>query len=226
MEWYYIKDGRRLGPVPDASIRAWLETGFLGGGDLLWRSGMTDWARISELPEFGARGPAGRDSGAPGAGPDPFLIGTAPPPPEGCRGYAGFWLRAGAYLIDVFILSLVLLIFWRPQVKPDMTPEQMMEMMKQLQANVALMVGQFLLSWAYWSLLESSPWQATLGKKAFHLKVTDLDGRRLTFLRASLRQVAKVISEFTFLLGFVLAAFTPRKQALHDLLARCLVVRK
>lgn len=221
MDWYYLKDDRRFGPVPETSIRAWMESGFLKPHELVWRSGMADWARVDEVPELssGSRLPGGS-----------FTQGTglpmAPTPPEGSSGYAGFWLRAGAYLIDTLILSMVLLIFWRPEVQPDMTPERMMESIRQLQSNPGLMAAQLILSWLYFALLECSSWQATLGKKAFRLKVTDMEGRRLSFYRATVRHMGKILSQFTFLLGFVLAAFTPRKQALHDLLAKCLVVRR
>jgi uncharacterized RDD family membrane protein YckC len=89
---------------------------------------------------------------------------------------------------------------------------------------IALAAG-VLIGWLYFALMESSRRQATLGKRAIGLSVTDLDGERLSFRRASARHFAKFISIATFFLGFVLAAFTARKQALHDLLVRSLVVR-
>lgn len=216
MEWYYAKDGRSFGPVPEQSIRAWLESGFLRPTDLLWRSGLDEWTRASELPEFSRTGGA----------PTPGIPGTIPvPPPAGYPGYAGFWLRAGAYFIDILLLSMVLLIFFRPQVSPNMDMDQLLEVMRRFQSDTRLMAAQFFLAWFYFALLESSPWQATLGKKAFRLRVTDLNGQRLSFFRASFRHFAKILSELTFLIGFLLAGFTPRKQALHDLIGRCLVVR-
>ena len=81
------------------------------------------------------------------------------------------------------------------------------------------------IAWLYFALLESSRRQANLGKRMMGVAVTDLDGERLSFRRASARHFAKFISIATFFLGFVLAAFTARKQALHDLLVRSLVVR-
>jgi len=56
MEWYYLKDGKTMGPVPDGSVRAWLESGFLVPEDLLWRAGMTQWLPVVELTEFGGTG--------------------------------------------------------------------------------------------------------------------------------------------------------------------------
>jgi len=221
MEWYYVKDGRRFGPVPETSIRAWLESGFLKWDDLVWRSGMTDWAPVMETPELGTATRPGAPA-RPDAGPFGLPGGYSPPPPPGSSGYAGFLLRAGAYLLDSLLLSIVILIVWRPELDPNLDWQQMVE---KLQANRSLVIGQFLLSWFYFALFESSPWQATLGKKAFRIKVTDMEGRRLNVLRTSLRHFCKVISQFTFFIGFAMAAFTPRRQALHDLLSRCLVLR-
>ena len=76
-------------------------------------------------------------------------------------------------------------------------------------------------SWLYWASMESSPWQATLGKKALGIEVTDFAGRRISFARASGRYFGKII-----FIGFILAGFTERKQALHDMIAGCLVVRR
>jgi uncharacterized RDD family membrane protein YckC len=75
--------------------------------------------------------------------------------------------------------------------------------------------------------MESSSWQATLGKKALDLAVTDLEGQRITFGRATGRHFAKIISGLIPLgIGYIIAGFTEKKQAVHDLIASCLVVRK
>jgi uncharacterized RDD family membrane protein YckC len=219
MDWYYLKNGRQFGPVPETSIRAWLESGFLTAGDLLWRSGMPDWAPAGEQPEFaGAAGASwsDRSAGLPGGVP----YGSSPiPPPAGASGYAGFWMRAGAYIVDSLLMSVVLAAAWLPRLIKNPDPEKLRE-------DIGLLAASFILSWLYFALMESSPLQATLGKRAFHLRVTDLEGKRITFARASLRQWAKLISGLIFYAGYVLAGFTPRKQALHDLLAGCLVVRE
>jgi len=81
-----------------------------------------------------------------------------------------------------------------------------------------------ILCWLYFAGMESSHWQATLGKKAFSLRVTDLQGRRISFLRATGRHLAKLLSFLTLFLGFLMIPFTKRKQALHDMIARCVVV--
>lgn len=80
------------------------------------------------------------------------------------------------------------------------------------------------MNWLYGAGFESSYWQATPGKRLLRIYVTDLHGRRVSFARALLRTLAKQISA-PFFLGYFPAAFTARKQALHDLLASCLVLR-
>lgn len=82
-----------------------------------------------------------------------------------------------------------------------------------------------LANWIYEAAMESSKYQATLGKMVLGLKVTDLEGRRISFLRATGRHIAKIISGFILLIGFIMAGFTERKQALHDMIAGTLVVR-
>ena len=86
-----------------------------------------------------------------------------------------------------------------------------------------ILVASFCL---YFALQESSPAQATIGKRLFGLVVTDLQGRRIGFLRAAVRNLSKYLSGWLLFLGFVMAAFTQRRQALHDLIAQCLVVRR
>jgi uncharacterized RDD family membrane protein YckC len=78
----------------------------------------------------------------------------------------------------------------------------------------------------YYALLESSTWQGTLGKRALGLEVTDLEGRRISFGRATGRFFAKIISALILWIGFIMAGFTEKKQALHDMIAGTLVIRK
>jgi uncharacterized RDD family membrane protein YckC len=76
----------------------------------------------------------------------------------------------------------------------------------------------------YLAIMESSDRQASFGKLAMGLKVTDVHGERISFWRAIGRELAKIISSQTFCIGFIIAGFSERKQALHDVIARTLVV--
>lgn len=84
----------------------------------------------------------------------------------------------------------------------------------------------WLLAWPYCAVFESSSWQATPGKRLLGLQVVDGEGRRINFGRASGRYFAKFLSFATFLLGFLITDFTPRRQALHDYLCITYVVRR
>jgi uncharacterized RDD family membrane protein YckC len=85
----------------------------------------------------------------------------------------------------------------------------------------------FVGSWLYFAMMESSSWQATLGKRALSIEVTDLAGQRVSFGRASGRHFSKIITNLIPLfIGYILAGFTEKKQAIHDMIASCLVLRK
>jgi uncharacterized RDD family membrane protein YckC len=148
--------------------------------------------------------------------------------------YAGFWLRLVAFLIDLIVLYFVGTIITLPFIasmglrgimrgRMPMSPEEWMPLMG---AFIRLILIRTVLNWLYYALLESSAWQATLGKKALGLEVTDLEGRRISFGRATGRFFAKMISALILWIGFIMAGFTEKKQALHDMIAGTLVIRK
>jgi uncharacterized RDD family membrane protein YckC len=90
-----------------------------------------------------------------------------------------------------------------------------------------LATASLVLTWLYHALMESSEWQATLGKKALGLVVTDLAGQRVSFGRSTGRHFGKIITNMVpLLIGYIMAGFTAKKQALHDMLAGCLVLRR
>jgi uncharacterized RDD family membrane protein YckC len=145
--------------------------------------------------------------------------------------YAGFWRRFVAFVIDSLILGIATFpILLRPLVNnigTQLTLEHYIEFIGGWSgAAIAFKLLVQLISWLYWASLESSAWQATPGKRILGLRVTDLEGKRITFARASGRFFGKILSEIPFLFGYLMAGFTARKQALHDTLAGCLVLRK
>ena len=89
-----------------------------------------------------------------------------------------------------------------------------------------LILGIAAAGWLYHALMESSSQQGTLGKMALGIKVTDLNGNRITFGRATGRYFSKIISSLTMGVGYIMAGFTQQKQALHDIIAGCLVVNR
>ena len=84
----------------------------------------------------------------------------------------------------------------------------------------------FFLGWFYFAAMESSPKQATLGKLALSMKVTSLQGERISFGKATGRYFGKILSALILLIGFLMIAFTEKKQGLHDMLAGTLVANK
>lgn len=95
-----------------------------------------------------------------------------------------------------------------------------------LRAQVNVLPVSILVGWAYFALMESSPAQATVGKIALGIYVTDREGDPIDFRQASIRFWAKIISTLTLMLGWLMPAFTPRKRALHDILAGTLVLTR
>lgn len=82
------------------------------------------------------------------------------------------------------------------------------------------------LMWLYFAIMESSKFQGTVGKIAIGLVVTDMEGNRISFARATGRYFGKILSSLIFMIGYILAGFTQKKQALHDMLAGTLVWKK
>jgi uncharacterized RDD family membrane protein YckC/Tfp pilus assembly major pilin PilA len=132
--------------------------------------------------------------------------------------YAGFWRRVWAYLIDYGILLIA--AFAVGLVAAFIAPTMLDEDDQRLTLFV------FVLIWLYTALMESSTYQATVGKLALGIKVTDATGERLTFWRATGRYFAEILTSLTLGIGYLIAAFTKRRQALHDIVARTLVVDK
>ncbi len=133
--------------------------------------------------------------------------------------YGGFWARFVALILDNAIVFVILL-----------AAAFGMGMMIAVAGmdGMAGTVGGLLVTFVpflYWPVMESSKWQATVGKRVMGLEVTDLEGNRLSFVHALLRAFGKIVSSIPFGIGFLIAAFTARKQALHDMIAKTLVVR-
>jgi uncharacterized RDD family membrane protein YckC len=142
--------------------------------------------------------------------------------------YAGFWLRAVAYLLDSLVIGfLATLAIFLPLMERGAIPTDNPWFLYQNQSRqvLAMWLLVFMVTWLYFASFESSSWQATPGKKLLGLRVTDLAGCRITFARASWRYLGKLIFGSILFFGFLFAAFTPRKQALYDITAECLVLR-
>lgn len=154
--------------------------------------------------------------------------------------YAGFWLRFVAYLVDNLLMSVAMGVVFIPLALTTgvLAHIQVLATSRGGQPDPAAVMGivsliltfaaiSLVLSWLYHAYFESSDWQATPGKRVMSIYVTDMNSQRLSFLHATGRFFAKIITGLIPLgIGYIMAGFTERKQALHDMIAGTLVVRR
>ncbi len=160
--------------------------------------------------------------------------------------YAGCWLRFLACLIDCLILLTFFIILNRFIILIGITPDShhfnVFEIKKEypstwflyLLLNVMGIYNSFsilyfikvIIALLYFAVMESSSKQATFGKIMVKIIVTDLNGERISFFKSILRNLSKYISNITIFIGYIMICFTARKQGLHDLISKCLVIRK
>jgi uncharacterized RDD family membrane protein YckC len=233
MEVWIGRDGERHGPYKDEDVRQWLRSGQVSRDDLAWYEGLADWQPLSVLFPDEVRN-----------APPPALTAAAAPhalPTTNAatlEDYAGFWKRVAAYILDFIILYIPNVLLQKA-----MGGDAAEAAMKQAQlaapndAHVMIeAVSQFyttmmptilimtVITWLYFAFCESSAWQGTIGKLAMGIRVTDMLGARISLPRALGRYPAKYLSAFIFCIGYLMVAWTQRKQGLHDLIVNTLVL--
>lgn len=153
--------------------------------------------------------------------------------------YAGFWVRFGAYIIDSIIIGIpagivsfigmFIVMGTTSDIDRIMNDPAYMpsdgEAVAFVGGYLVVTLVIFLITVLYFAILHSSKWQATVGKKLVGIKVTDLNGNRISFWRAFGRLLAMCLSGI-LAIGYIMAAFTEKKQGLHDMIAGTLVVKK
>jgi uncharacterized RDD family membrane protein YckC len=242
MLWYYARNGQRLGPIEETELQRLAETGQLSGTDLVWKPGLPEWRPAGQMPELAS---LFRPAAPPPPPPPPASFPASPPaefspyaPPSapltsppiypapmfGATAtveYASFWARFAAVLIDQVLMTCVslVLVFFIGVVQAagggrDMSAVQSL-------INVISIV----IVWVYYAGLESSSQMATFGKRLLGLKVTDLQGQRIDFGRATGRYFGKILSGLALLIGFFAMLWDDKSQTWHDKMAGCLVVK-
>jgi uncharacterized RDD family membrane protein YckC len=194
--------------------------------------------RPTGVPSMGAASPGSATEPSPPLAPPPVTVATATMAPGPQLFYAGFWLRFVAYLIDSVILTvgcglLIVILFFATgfaailhNLPANPTPGQFFAS-GILFGIFWFIAGALCVVWIYYAWMESSSLQGTVGKMALGLLVTDMQCQRVSFARASGRFWAKLITNLIPLwIGYIMAGFTAKKQALHDMIASCLVLRK
>jgi len=252
-EWYYAHGQERQGPLSADELRQRFQRGEITLATLVWREGFPQWKPVSEAVDelqlqnltsatenlgsgFDLRGDyTAIDNGSaplPGTGGgtySPYAASTV----TASHGsavvvggevvYAGFWKRYAANFLDSFVVAIgtfpISMIF---NVVGAASGDQGMMMGMSLLA----MLCNLIIGICYYAGFHASRGGATLGKMAVGIKVVRSDGERITFLRGIGRYFGLILSSLLLFIGLIMAAFTERKQALHDMLCDTLVVDK
>ena len=226
-QWQVGRGGQSTGPYSTEHLREMAAAGRISPGDLVWKDGMGEWADCATVQGLF---PATRTAESSPGGPDwnpyqsPTIDATSASSGEAGSGrivYAGFLSRFGALILDSLFLTLLTLI---PAFGIGIAA--VMIFGPDAGANVAGAIGNLfglIVGVSYYVGLETSAKQATWGKQIVGIKVTDLNGRRITVGRSLGRYFAKILSGCT-VIGWFLPLFTEKKQALHDIVAGTLVI--
>ncbi len=142
--------------------------------------------------------------------------------------YAGFWMRAIAVIIDAIAISIITfpasyVLGYTIGYEMGNSGANLIEI-QAVAESAGTLLGIFI-AWIYFAAMESSKWQATLGKKALGLRVVGGDGNRVGFGRATGRHFAKIFSGIILLIGYFMAGWTKQKRGLHDMMANTLVIK-
>lgn len=220
--WFYIKNGKEEGPVSSDTLKNLLRYGIIDEETLVKCEGMTQWEKAS-FYNF-TKEKVNSDN----------INYTPNYQSNSCQvKYAGFWKRTFAFMIDGILLSFVVWIIGSllsPFTYVFMTaslgelPEQDILTAGAVGSIMLYNMAGFVVNWLYFCIFESSSWQATIGKKLLNIKVVDEKMGRITFLRATGRYFGKSLSILTLGIGYMMAGWTNKKQALHDKIAKTYVI--
>lgn len=245
MEWYYTEGDRRVGPVTEEEFRGLVASGTVADSTLVWQSGMADWVAYGTVRT--APPPPAESGGIPGY-VTCVECGQSFPQDEviqylgsnvcaSCKPvffqrvkeggdlpgefvYGGFWIRFAAKILDGIITSVPTYAVMIPLGVLTTGGDE---------AAVAIMGFVYVLV-AYgipiaYSTFFVGRFGATPGKMAAGLKIVRPDGERITYLRAFGRYFGEILSAFTLMIGYIMAAFDGEKRALHDRVCDTRVVR-
>ena len=169
------------------------------------------------------------ESSAKGAGPaQPSSAEDSLPNRVDLTNYAGFWLRVVAGAIDVIVEAagaLVLTLVFDLLLRRFGYLFGISPFVSKVATGMAFILFLSIGSWLYSAFTESSAWRATVGKRVMGLQVVTAAGEKISFGQATARHLMKFLSLFMLMIGFMMAGWTKRRQALHDLPSDCLVIR-
>lgn len=253
MNWYYVEHGKQTGPATDQQFSELVQSGNITADTLVWREGMADWLPYRQVQTTTATAGATGTEAKPQA--VCAECGKVFPEDETIRhgdlrvcanckpiflqklqegatlntgelNFAPFGTRFVAYFVDCLILlvfnqlivrSITLIATGTIFPRPGMMPASLAIFVAVFPAAVGIAYEAFLVG----------KYGATLGKMALKIKVVTADGGRVSYARAFGRYFGKILSGFTCLIGFIIAAFdNPQRRALHDYICNTRVVYK
>ncbi|MFK2891081.1 RDD family protein [Dyella flagellata] len=231
MEVWIGRNGERHGPYQEEQVKEWLRSGQLSPDDLGWYDSLADWRPLSMLFPDDRPAPA----------PSPY----GPPPLQQAQtsntayfDYASFWQRFGAWVIDLLILMIPTMIAAYTLGAVEAYKHLLDQMQGGADMAVALRdyakategasVASLAITYLYYVFFEASTWQATPGKLALRLRVTDVHGQRIALGRSAARNVVRLLSAVFLLIPiicYLAISWTQHKQGLHDLWAGTYVLK-
>ncbi|QVL32578.1 RDD family protein [Telmatocola sphagniphila] len=230
-QWYFAINDQEKGPVTAQDLKKLADAGKLTTKDLVWKEGLPNWIPAGQVKGLFGANQLAKAPSKPVEEEDEieevddeeedeeFEVVEPVRKKKKFYGYAGFWKRFCALFVDGMCLGIPMSIIMRATGVNN--PENLK---KGLDGLLLFEAIYGLILWLYFALMESSSYQGTLGKRAVGIKVTDMKGNRISFAQATGRHFARIPSSF-FFIGYLMAAFTEKKQALHDIIAGCLVVK-
>lgn len=229
--WWYAVNGKSYGPVSERELVALARAGHFKRDDFVYAAYIGSWVRADSV--HGLFDVVGPQAGAPPVGPGGVQppLESIPPYPIVYAPYAGFWIRFVAVFIDGLLLgvlycaiSFTTLGGLGPRMPMPGSGNSLPDIMPILFRMFTFNMANIIVGWLYFGFMESSAWQATLVKRAVGIMVTDMEGRRISFARASGRYFASLLSGLILNIGYIIGAFTERKQTLHDMIVNTVVV--
>ena len=208
MQIHVARNGHRMGPFSLEEVNRQLAAGSLSPSDLAWYEGIPNWVALSQVPGVGT------------ARSVEVAAASAVAPVSGAvavdSSYGGFWIRLVAYILDVIVLGIPIAILRFALSPSDPSSGH----------PTLVFVPTVVIEVAYFAGFWSSEWQATLGQKICGLRVVSAtDFGKISFGRALGRFFAMILSGLIFCIGFLMIAFTERKQGLHDMIAGTYVIK-
>jgi uncharacterized RDD family membrane protein YckC len=237
------KSNTPTGPFTREQIADRLRSGDFTLNDLAFVEGLAQWTPLGDVlaKVDGGTPPIPPIPPAPLAGAPVYSYAATMQPPAHLV-YAGFWIRAAAHILDNLIVSVPFIFIWVIIVSVAVGTGVFTQLVQQQRDGqptapspalvgtiillyLFLIFGRIVVVWLYHAILESGPHEATWGKRIVGLKVTSFSGQRISFKHASGRYFSTFITGMTMGVGYLMVAFTERKQALHDMIAGTLVIK-